>query len=249
MSSFKKKVLIIDDDPQVLEVIKTYLEKVDFDVIALSDPMQLEKLISSQYIDAVICDFTMPKRTGGDVLRIIRSLEPRKIPIIIISGKDKSLAKDSTFADGTMNFFMEKPIDFPLMIRLINKYLKRFQLINPEDFDQMEVQAKMTLIDGTDSFEVVVLDYGPDLFSFEVPLGKAIRGEEYSISIACADGENPLDFSFLGRVDEVNRFESTEEVLLSPTSIDPLAVEQLIKNCENKQDFIAHFLDMAKGID
>ncbi len=247
MASLKKKILIIDDDPQVLEIITTYLEKVDFDTLSISDPMQVEKIIQQQYIDAVICDFTMPKRSGGDVLRLIRAHESRKIPIIIISGKDKSLAKDSTFADGTMNFFMEKPIDFPLMIRLINKYLRRFQLINPEDLDQMEVLAHMTLPDGSSSFEATVLDYGPELLSFEVASGKAIRGEEYNISIRCADDKAPLDFSFLGRVDEINHFEDSEEVLITPINLDMKAVEQLAKNCEGKQDFIANFLDMAKG--
>lgn len=247
MSPLKKRILIIDDDPQVLEVINTYLKQVDFDTYAISDPMQVEKVIREQYLDAVICDFTMPKRTGGDVLRIIRANESRKIPIIIISGKDKSLAKDSTFADGTMNFFMEKPIDFGLLIRLINKYLKRFQLINPEDLDQMEVLATMKLPDSKEKFEVTVLDYGPELFSFEVLAGKAIRGEEYTITITCSDDRAPLNFSFTGRVDEVNRFEDSEEVIVTPIQLDQKAVEQLVKNCEAKQDFIAHFLDMAKG--
>ncbi len=246
MSKIKKQILVIDDDPKILEVVKAYLEAVDFDVIALNDPTQVEKVINGNFIDAVICDFLMPKRNGGDVLRIIRTYEKRKIPVIIISG-DPTIGKDSTFTEGSMAFFMVKPVNFPKLIDLINRTLRRFQLVNIEDFEENEVEGTMQLIGESESFKINVVDYSEKRFSLESEREKAIRGEEYQINIVCKSDGNDVTLSFTGRVDEINNYGSEDEIVLTPLDLDRDGLKKLCASIELKQAYVAQFMNSAKG--
>lgn len=83
----KKRVLIADDDPDVLEVIKAILEHEGFQVNTARDGEQAFKLLRKHAFSAVIMDVFMPKVPGTKLLQLMRrSSKFKKTPAMLITG-------------------------------------------------------------------------------------------------------------------------------------------------------------------
>lgn len=79
-----KKILIVDDDPNILKLVKTRLEAHNYEVIAASDGEECMQKVLSDKPDLIILDILMPKADGYDVLVGIKEIRALtgKIPII-----------------------------------------------------------------------------------------------------------------------------------------------------------------------
>ena len=83
----KKRILIADDDPDVLDVIKAILEHEGYRVRTARDGEQALKYIRKNDFDAVILDVEMPKKSGVKVLqRMRRQPELKNVPVMMITG-------------------------------------------------------------------------------------------------------------------------------------------------------------------
>jgi DNA-binding NtrC family response regulator len=81
----KKKIIIIDDDSFILTSIEKQLNKENFDLELINDPIVgLDKIEKEKY-SLVICDIRMKPLTGLQVLEAIKSAHP-EIPVIIMTG-------------------------------------------------------------------------------------------------------------------------------------------------------------------
>ena len=69
----KARILIADDEPDILEIIGYNLEKEGYEVITASDGLQALSLVKSQKPDLVILDIMMPNKTGIEVCNILRN--------------------------------------------------------------------------------------------------------------------------------------------------------------------------------
>jgi DNA-binding response OmpR family regulator len=83
----KKQILVADDEPDVLEVIKAILEHEGFRVRTARDGEQAFKSLRKYDFDAAILDVEMPKATGIRVLKLMRrSSKLKDIPVMLITG-------------------------------------------------------------------------------------------------------------------------------------------------------------------
>lgn len=83
----KKRVLIADDDQDVLEVIKAILEHEGLDVRTARDGEQAFKLLRKHRFDAVILDLVMPRVSGVKLLQLMRrSSRLKDTPVMLITG-------------------------------------------------------------------------------------------------------------------------------------------------------------------
>ncbi|UCD14891.1 MAG: response regulator [Candidatus Omnitrophota bacterium] len=80
----KKKILVVDDEPDFVEVIKTRLEASGYEVITAPSGKEALDKVASGNPDAVILDILMPGMDGLKVLKKIRS-QNKNLPIFIIS--------------------------------------------------------------------------------------------------------------------------------------------------------------------
>ena len=81
----KKKIIIIDDDSFILTSIQKQLNKENFDIKLINDPLTGLKKLEKEKYSLVICDIRMKPLTGLELLKIIKSNYP-KTPVIIITG-------------------------------------------------------------------------------------------------------------------------------------------------------------------
>lgn len=80
----KKKVLLVDDEVDFLEMLKMRLEANDLEVITASNGDDALKAFKSERPDALLLDILMPGTDGLEVLRRVR-LEDKRLPIFIIT--------------------------------------------------------------------------------------------------------------------------------------------------------------------
>ena len=89
----KKKVVVIDDEPEFCHMVKEVLEATgEYVVVTTSDPSQAENTIRQATPDLILLDVVMPKRKGPDIIAAIKKDEAlKRIPIIVISGKGEMI--------------------------------------------------------------------------------------------------------------------------------------------------------------
>ena len=79
------KILIIDDDMKLRNLLREYLEGYDHEVISLGDSLKALQTIHDESPDMVILDIMMPQKDGLEVLREIRAVS--RVPVIMLTAK------------------------------------------------------------------------------------------------------------------------------------------------------------------
>lgn len=87
----RKKILIVDDEIQVCEVLKAYLEKDGYEVISVFDGKSAIAEAQRTKPDLILLDLNLPEINGLDVCQIIR--RQSKIPIIMLTARDEQTDK------------------------------------------------------------------------------------------------------------------------------------------------------------
>ncbi len=117
----KKKIMICDDDPGILEVLEMMLEIEGYTVFTESNSTNLIKQISADLPDLLLMDLWMPVLSGDQLLRTIRSTEPlRNLPVIILSA---SVDGNDIATRAGADAFIAKPFDMDDIAMKIEKML------------------------------------------------------------------------------------------------------------------------------
>ena len=85
----RKRILVVDDDPNVLAALGRLLLRVDVDAATCADPETAIKLFSEQSFDLVISDERMPKMSGLDMLGRVRAASPATPTILLTAYSDE----------------------------------------------------------------------------------------------------------------------------------------------------------------
>lgn len=110
-----KKILIIDDEDDIVVFLETLFQKAGYDTAVARNGMEGMEKIKSEAPDLITLDLQMPKNTGTDLYRNIRRNDQyNKIPIVVISGlPGRELALPRPLA------VFEKPIDKEELLKTI----------------------------------------------------------------------------------------------------------------------------------
>ncbi len=84
-----QKILIVDDDPHICEVVRFALEKAGFETCTAEDGHQALKRFDEQQPHLVVLDIMMPEMDGTDVCRALR--QRSAVPIVFLSSKDEEV--------------------------------------------------------------------------------------------------------------------------------------------------------------
>src|SRR6185312_15402244 len=105
----KKKILVIEDEPVIAEMISIILEEQGFAVVSLADTGRARKKLHDEDVNIAMLDVTLKGETGKSLCKYIKSHKDLKhIPVILVSGNmDIQKIKDECGADD----FISKPFD------------------------------------------------------------------------------------------------------------------------------------------
>ncbi|MDW7660324.1 MAG: response regulator transcription factor [Bacillota bacterium] len=87
----KQKILIVDDEIHILELLRYNLETNGFEVIQAENGEEALELISNEAIDGVILDLMLPGIDGIEVLRKVRKSDKSNLPIIMLTAKNEEI--------------------------------------------------------------------------------------------------------------------------------------------------------------
>lgn len=104
------KVLVVDDEEDIVEVVQDRLEAYGFTVVTASTGLEALKKLSSEKFDGIFLDVKMPEMGGIEVLEEIRKKD-KKIPIIIITSSSSREAAIEAIAKGA-NDYVLKPFEW-----------------------------------------------------------------------------------------------------------------------------------------
>ncbi|HCA68892.1 MAG TPA: DNA-binding response regulator [Lachnospiraceae bacterium] len=120
----KQKILIVDDDVNIAELISLYLTKECFDTLIVNDGEEAIKQFHSYQPDLVLLDLMLPGIDGYEVCRQIRRTS--KTPIIMLSAKGEVFDKVLGLELGADDYVI-KPFDSKELVARVRAVLRRFQ--------------------------------------------------------------------------------------------------------------------------
>ncbi|AQS53512.1 Heme response regulator HssR [Jeotgalibaca dankookensis] len=120
------KLLVIEDDKNLLRVYQSFLQKHNFNVLTAENGKQALKKMEKYTIDLIITDVMMPDLDGYQFSRLLRETGDQT-PILMITVKDTFEDKKKGFRIG-IDDYMVKPIDMNEMILRINALLRRAKI-------------------------------------------------------------------------------------------------------------------------
>ncbi|MFN3412069.1 MAG: response regulator [Exilispira sp.] len=117
----KQNILIVDDNTQLNEMLKTILESENYLIKQAFDGRQAFKIAISEDVDLIIMDLMMPKMNGVSAIKAIYHVNP-KIKFIVISGNMGFISKEELSNYNIVAFF-DKPFHIPEVIETIKNTL------------------------------------------------------------------------------------------------------------------------------
>jgi CheY-like chemotaxis protein len=116
------KVLVVDDEEDIVEVIQDRLEAYGFTVITAGNGVEALSRLSTEKFDGIFLDVKMPEMGGIETLEHIRERD-RKIPVIIITSSSTREAAIEAIAKGA-NEYVLKPFEWEELKAKIEKVYK-----------------------------------------------------------------------------------------------------------------------------
>lgn len=111
-------LLLVDDDPAVLDATSMLLEDLDYTVIACEDaPTAIQRLQQGDRPHGIISDYRLPGMSGVELILEARSLLETQVPAIVITGD--TTTRELTKLDVAQCTLLHKPIDIDKLIQLI----------------------------------------------------------------------------------------------------------------------------------
>lgn len=130
----RMKILIIDDEINIINALKRVLIKFDYEIISTTNPEEGFEIIDSLDLDMVICDYNMPNINGIDLLKYSKEVRPGAIRILITGYYDADIAI-SAINEGNVFHYISKPWKNEEVIAIIQDGLKKRQ----EEVDQSNI--------------------------------------------------------------------------------------------------------------
>lgn len=118
----KFKILVVDDEQNILDVIKAYLEKDGFDVITAMDGKSALDIYSNENIHLIVLDLMLPKMTGEEVCNRIRAVS--SVPIIMLTAKAEEDEKIEGISMGADDY-LTKPFSVRELVVRVRALLRR----------------------------------------------------------------------------------------------------------------------------
>ncbi|SCZ77236.1 response regulator transcription factor [Acidaminobacter hydrogenoformans] len=119
----KKKIMVVDDDPYILNLMKIYLEHESYVVLPVSDSTKAMETFKSEMPEAVLLDIMMPVVNGFDLLRALRRIS--NVPVIMLSAKGETFDKVTGLELGADDYLV-KPVDPTELMARIRAVFRRY---------------------------------------------------------------------------------------------------------------------------
>ena len=120
----KRRILVVDDEKKIVDIVKAYLERERYQVIVAYDGEEALDMAREQQPDLLVLDLMLPGISGWDVCRILR--KESDIPIIMLTARDEVTDKIVGLELGADDY-VTKPFDPKELVSRVKSVLRRSQ--------------------------------------------------------------------------------------------------------------------------
>ena len=121
----KKKILIVDDNPDLTYILQVQLKNKGYDTVQATNGMQAVDIATAQLPDLIVMDIMMPQMNGLQAARLIReNPKTRSIPILALTAKISFEDREECLESG-LNDHIAKPFTATQLAFRIEKLLKQ----------------------------------------------------------------------------------------------------------------------------
>lgn len=121
------RILVVDDDPHIRELLRFYLQKERFEVLAAGDGETASLLLEEQQVHLAVVDVMMPRKNGWELCEEIRQFYD--IPVVLLTARGEMEDKAKGFLSGTDDYVV-KPFEPEELLFRIRALLRRYQMVS-----------------------------------------------------------------------------------------------------------------------
>jgi two-component system, OmpR family, response regulator len=121
------RILIVDDDVHIRELLRHYLQVEGFSTIEAANGEEASQLLAEQQVNLAIVDIMMPNKDGYQLCEEIRKYYD--FPVILLTAKNQLIDKERGFEVGTDDY-LTKPFEPKELLFRIKALLRRFNMVN-----------------------------------------------------------------------------------------------------------------------
>lgn len=145
MTTDRKLILVVDDEPQIHRFLKPALEASGYEVAQAHDAAGFLRLAASRAPDAVLLDLGLPDMDGREALVRLRAFSA--VPVIVLSARNRETEKIAAF-DGGADDYVEKPFGLGELLARLRTALRRQSAGRDERGQGAKLQAGPVTLDG-----------------------------------------------------------------------------------------------------
>ncbi len=139
MNNPKQKVLIVDDEPDIIELIEYNLKKEGYQVLTASNGLEAIQVAKKNLPELIILDIMMPKLDGIETCRQLRAMpEFKNTFMVFLTARSEEYSEISGFNVGADDY-IAKPIKPRALISRINAILRRNTMTETEVDNKLEI--------------------------------------------------------------------------------------------------------------
>lgn len=146
-----KKILVVDDEKPISDIVKFNLEKEGFEVVTAYDGEEAVEKVEEENPDLIVLDLMLPKMDGLEVCREVR--KTRDTPIIMVTAKDQEIDKVLGLELGADDY-VTKPFSNRELVARVKANVRR----------QSSIQSNEPVKEETNDIEVGDLTVHPDAY-------------------------------------------------------------------------------------
>ena len=136
-----EKILIVDDEAEIADLVALYLQNEDYTVYKFCQPGEALKCIEEESLDLVILDVMMPEMNGFELCRKIR--ENHTYPVIMLTAKGEEVDKITGLTLGADDYITKpfRPLELVARVKAQLRRYKRYNMGQNEDSDVLEISG------------------------------------------------------------------------------------------------------------
>ncbi|MBD3219560.1 MAG: response regulator [candidate division Zixibacteria bacterium] len=238
------RILIVDDDENLLRLLSETLEAIGYTAISATDGLRAIQMVKSEKVDLVIADISMPEMDGLQLLQQIKEYN-QDLPVLLITGVNMNNIKDRVYQYGA-DAFLDKPFRISRIEQLLDRLLtqkgNRAKVLVVDDNKEFREQFAGQLeelgfrvieaSDGSEALEKlskdhidsVVADYRmPDIDGLE--LARRLKSDAPFTHVIIVSGQ------VLSPEDQMQLNESADAFLPKPFRLDQ--IQEMLNNFIN----------------
>lgn len=120
-SNFRARVLLVDDEPDLLDIFKSEFEDRGCEVFTAANGKDAMELLKTQIVDVVVTDVCMPEMNGMELLQAIEHTQGNRPFVVTMSGYSL-YTPNQLYTEGSAGF-IPKPLKYQQIVELIDNYI------------------------------------------------------------------------------------------------------------------------------